>query len=583
MIKILRISVRFGIFGERCFREIISDYTICCEIDRKVIFQNFVRFLKKTPLTMEAYYSKVLRYKTKHFTQLYFKEKTKLKNKPENKKQSARTVKIPRKSWTVIIYLAGDNNLSEELIKTLQGLKNVGDTFQEIDAKKRVNILACYDSVYPTVRTRYYNFSNKSTSSNMNLDAYKLPQNNLPPLPDSLVKISDNESGFNQGKGIKEFVKYVIGNYPAENYFLILSGHGDAFRGKTLMFDENPPGGLSLMRLKSVLNDGHTELIRSFSETESAGSKKKFALLGFDSCAMGLLEIGYEFRTIADYFITSEGYIPQSGWEYEEPLKYLVKNHNASPGCIAKKFIECFSKIQFDYTLGGRSVDLSVCNLNKSQDVVDKLEVLAKILFDIYANYNKPSETSKLIQDTFTKLITYSHWRAQTYFYEQTTDLLDFCERLEEECLNLRKSMYELNPHIGNLNNKYRKLYDLLETIACKCRDIINQLEATPENGYILNNNWCGPDFRFSRGASIFLPWTRMSFITCDDIYKKLDIAKGRSPKLSSYWFKFIDRYTNATMRLPDDVPITEEKGERRTKRAVNLEQVVSLEMNLIF
>jgi len=55
----------------------------------------------------------------------------------------------PKVPWTILVYLAGDNNLSEDMITTLKGLKAAGD---DNDASQ-VNILAYYDSIYPSVES----------------------------------------------------------------------------------------------------------------------------------------------------------------------------------------------------------------------------------------------------------------------------------------------------------------------------------------------------------------------------------------------------------------------------------------------
>ena len=40
---------------------------------------------------------------------------------------------------------------------------------------------------------------------------------------------------------------------------------------------------------------------------------KKLDVLGFDSCVMGMLEVGYQFNNVAKTLIASEGSVPSAG------------------------------------------------------------------------------------------------------------------------------------------------------------------------------------------------------------------------------------------------------------------------------
>jgi len=52
---------------------------------------------------------------------------------------------------------------------------------------------------------------------------------------------------------------------------------------------------------------------------------KKLAILGFDSCVMGMLEVGYQFERVAETMIVSEGSVPSAGWTYAKLLGCLTR------------------------------------------------------------------------------------------------------------------------------------------------------------------------------------------------------------------------------------------------------------------
>lgn len=81
------------------------------------------------------------------------------------------------KEWTIMIYLAGDNNLSEDMITQLKGLKtNFGDT--------GINLLAIYDGSYPGAPTTIYDFSSNHNAASSNQE---LPLSNFSLNTDSEV------------------------------------------------------------------------------------------------------------------------------------------------------------------------------------------------------------------------------------------------------------------------------------------------------------------------------------------------------------------------------------------------------------
>ena len=62
------------------------------------------------------------------------------------------------KDWTIMIYLAGDNNLSENMAETLYNIKN---NIQQVarDAISNINILVYYDSSVQNIPPRYYDLN----------------------------------------------------------------------------------------------------------------------------------------------------------------------------------------------------------------------------------------------------------------------------------------------------------------------------------------------------------------------------------------------------------------------------------------
>ena len=154
------------------------------------------------------------------------------------------------KEWTIMVYMAGDNNLSDEMIRSIIEIRSgSGHENMQNQGSVNVNFVVKYDGLHPNVDTRrYYDFfDTKYPCDPLTKQEEKLPIE----------------------KKIRDFVDYSIKKNPANNYALILSGHTDAFQGRTLLADENPPGVATIEKLQSCLK----EIVNSEIGNKPAGEK----------------------------------------------------------------------------------------------------------------------------------------------------------------------------------------------------------------------------------------------------------------------------------------------------------------------
>ena len=203
---------------------------------------------------------------------------------------------ILKKIWTVAVYMDGDNSLSDAVSTNMNWMEEVGST-------KDVNIVVETDTSSETTH-RYFIKKNSS------------------------VLIADlGELDMADNKTLVDFGRWVINNYPAAHYMLILWNHGLGFRSignnRDIFWDDNTGGSpagspMSIPALKSALL-GIKNIL-----------KRKIDIIGFDACLMGMVEIAYEIKDSAHIMIASENTEPFDGWPYNDFLAYLV-NHPLSP------------------------------------------------------------------------------------------------------------------------------------------------------------------------------------------------------------------------------------------------------------
>ncbi|MCD6488404.1 MAG: hypothetical protein J7K21_04185 [Desulfurococcales archaeon] len=95
---------------------------------------------------------------------------------------------------------------------------------------------------------------------------------------------------------LKSFIEFVVGNYPAEHYMLIIWDHGGG------------PGGAAW---DYSSDDDYLTLKEIREAVEEAGVH--LDIIGFDACLMATIDAAYEFRNVADYLVASEETEPGHG------------------------------------------------------------------------------------------------------------------------------------------------------------------------------------------------------------------------------------------------------------------------------
>src|SRR5512147_255085 len=108
--------------------------------------------------------------------------------------------KAVMKKWSVMIYLAGDNNLDGAGVVDLGEMKQVGCT-------ESINIIAQFDRAGSKEETLRYCLR-KGTAL----------------AKDAVMKLGETNMG--DPNVLEDFVTWGVRNYPAEHYLLVLWNHG---------------------------------------------------------------------------------------------------------------------------------------------------------------------------------------------------------------------------------------------------------------------------------------------------------------------------------------------------------------------
>ncbi|RLC67166.1 MAG: hypothetical protein DRI52_11125, partial [Chloroflexi bacterium] len=300
-------------------------------------------------------------------------------------------------AWTFMVYLGADNNLEGAGLEDFLEMSAVGST-ADVNIVVQFDRIDGYDDGYGdwTDTRRFY-----------------ITQG-MTPDPDNAVE-SLGEVNMGDGDTLRDFLLWALGNYPAENYALVLWDHGSGWepvRGK------RPPP------IKAIVGDDTNgydymddqEVMAALTEAGfEYDSANKLALIGFDACLMGMIEVATDMSHFAEVVVSSEETEPGDGWEYTTPLQALVNDPTISPDQLGYEIVEAY------YTSYGNSETQSALNTRPDpfQDLLNAIDQFALALLD---HMNTDRNMYGTVRD-----------QTQNFSGEPHYDLYDFAERIQNE------------------------------------------------------------------------------------------------------------------------------------------------------
>ncbi|PIV24485.1 MAG: peptidase C11 [Deltaproteobacteria bacterium CG03_land_8_20_14_0_80_45_14] len=426
--------------------------------------------------------------------------------------------KVTEKEWTVMVYLAGDNNLDSAGVIDLKEMKKVGSTEQ-------INVIAQFDREGKSIATNRYYIRKGGT------------------LAKDVVG-SLGETNMGNPRVLEDFIKWGIKNYPAEHYLVVVWNHGNGWNDENVyrvarnMMKLNikrrgevvlPAKGaqkdsVSIRRIHAIGGKKfrhalfHTSImkaitIRGIAYDDDAqdfldniemkrllGStkkilKRKIDILGMDACMMSMAEVVYQLRDSVSLTVGSEEVEPGDGWPYDRILAKLAKKPAMPPNELATTIVNGYVA-SYPANAG---VTQSACDLSKAGLLASAVDQLADVL------------NSHLSDAAVRATVIECRLQTQAYDTPDYIDLYDFCNLLE---------------------NKTG-----FDDIRAACSAVKNMIQ---RNGVVIRSGYKGKNVKHSNGLSIYFPQKSLS-----SLYATLDFTKKTS------WGKFLERFISYTRR-PD-------------------------------
>ena len=484
------------------------------------------------------------------------------KNKKTNAGNRRGKTSEPKRKWTIMIYLAGDNSLTANCISVMQEL-------EAAKPSKDVEVLACFDSNTPRPKgSRYLQVHHSQAFANgMN---WPIHNDLIPPDERGHSIIAPNfcddpareqagaKSSIVPAEGLSRFICWALDNHPADRYVLITFGHGGAVAGQTFLARNNPDSFLTLPEFGKIL-------ARYFGRQSG---KPQLDILACDNCVMNGLETAFEIRNQVDYMLGSQDLMLAVGWPYQKIINALVDKPGQKPKEFAGKILEACARNLLDFALMDRSSEQAVCDLTKFEgedNIIGAVSQLVRTLSGGLKFEPKKSGKNKgemvLRYPTICDAIKLARLEAQAFWNETFVDLYDFCERLMWKCDQLVQANAAVVTEVGGSTQngcapeQFRNTDQIrkLKEVALRCEAVLRQVQRMVPASYYI-----GAELQYSHGLSVYFPWTLpekpyffspanrgpdLELKTAFETYKGYQFARR------SGWAHFLEDFFRATLR----------------------------------
>jgi hypothetical protein len=351
-----------------------------------------------------------------------------------------------------------------------------------------------------------------------------------------------------------KFVEDSVKQYRAENYLIVLWGHGEGIDWKQKVLADSLlgaeidgagrrlwPGSESVLKvaeLGKILNVVHEKLKEL---------KTNSVVVGFDACLMAMVEVYFEIHPYVSWAVAANDEIPDSGWPYEEILTKL-KNPDIGPAELAKSIVEKCTNWYSDPN-NKIAVSFSACNLKEhfSERLAERVRKLGEAI-ELHLKSDPRKATMEI------------------------RNARDFAEDLNES------AYVDLNAFCSKLGNE-----SALDGLREAANDVVTAL-ANFVGKSDFSDYYPQKYTKDSRAVAICFPQSRN--LQGSIPYQKIDLTSYdnlkfiKKTKWSRFWSTYWDNLENQNARAVDPSEAPKPGGETNPAFGVNLRSSSSREHN---
>ncbi|GMO50381.1 MAG: hypothetical protein Pg6C_14100 [Treponemataceae bacterium] len=240
------------------------------------------------------------------------------------------TGRSEKNPWTILIYMAADNDLESAALYDINELESVYEKSAGYTVLVLLDRSAGYDGTNGNWEdTRLYEIKRDNAGFNGTIVSERLNCTDL-----DLSVDTDTELNMADSNTLKGFITFASREYKAEHYALIIWGHGTGWRGAPAR--QNAVSPYRAVAFDDYGNGAYMDL----PSLKQALSGFRFDVVGFDTCFGATLETSLEISHSAEFLVASSGIIPIEGWSYEDIFSYFHQGTTPEELCdiIAQSF-----------------------------------------------------------------------------------------------------------------------------------------------------------------------------------------------------------------------------------------------------
>ncbi len=368
---------------------------------------------------------------------------TDIKDSSGNNMESEETWTFTTKDryWTIMFYMDGDNDLEVYLLGDITEMKNGYIDNLGLDIILIMDRIGGYSSDSSILGedftdTRMYRINNGYAARIAGGTQY----------PEITVS-SNHEANMGDALTLKKFIDSCKIQYPADNYALILSNHGNGPSKKSGSFINIYDKTKSRAICQDITDE---DILYTAEITDILTSGESVDLLGFDACLMGSIEVAYQYRPGNGGFdsgvmVASPPVLIVDGWKYDNIFERIKEGGGDNGGAdtivgglelyyapstmTALQLGGIIVEEQRDSTQSDATQSLACYNLSNVNSVKTAVDTLS---VSVSLNTNNEKTYFENIRGSGTSPITMHYfyssdedeWRFYPFF-----DLYDLCER----------------------------------------------------------------------------------------------------------------------------------------------------------
>jgi hypothetical protein len=264
--------------------------------------------------------------------------------------------------WTVLVYGAGDNSLSEFIVSDINEME-AGLTSDKVKVVMLADQQEQGDSRILEIKHDPAGMNDRIVSPSVDDKGLIIPAN--------------KEVNTGDPRTLEKFIEWGVKTYPAKRFMFVPWNHGGgnfAVKGhlKSFCWDDSSNTNLNLVDF--------------WRAAQRINQKAKFDVIGFDMCLLGHVETAWQLRDLGKFLVSSQKIEPGDGWDYTSVMRTLSRNPSIYPREFAAEIARGYNAW---YKTKGEATTISAMDLEKVKDrLVPALNALSD---DLRAKLGSPA------------------------------------------------------------------------------------------------------------------------------------------------------------------------------------------------